>query len=92
MIAFIWVSIALLATWFVAVLARDLRRHRHDHALGDQFGGVRLGSEGGIDSATVNGIAQRRVLYRHDSHGPPLVVTLQPGPLQQQTQRQMRWR
>jgi ABC-type multidrug transport system permease subunit len=30
MIAFIWISIALLATWFVAVLARDIRRHRHD--------------------------------------------------------------
>ena len=34
MIAFIWVSIALLATWFVAVLARDLRRHRHDLTAG----------------------------------------------------------
>jgi uncharacterized membrane protein YfcA len=34
MIAFIWVSIALLATWFVAVLARDIRRHRRDLTAG----------------------------------------------------------
>lgn len=34
MIVVIWVSIALLATWFVAVLARDIRRHRHDLTAG----------------------------------------------------------